>query len=61
MTITSKQIALFFVIIGLFMTFIGGWLDFKQEKYRISQRHFWNDGTYITILAIFILLYFQKI
>lgn len=57
----SKQVALFLVIIGVVLTAIGGWLDFKNFDFKISQRHFWNDGTYITILAIFILLYFQKI
>jgi hypothetical protein len=52
-----REFAIFLIILGMIFTAIGGILDMtKQDDLKISKRHFWNDGTYITVLAVALLL-----
>ena len=55
--INAKLISLILIIIGVIMTAVGGWMDMKESGWRISRQHMWNDGVYITVLGIFVLLY----
>jgi hypothetical protein len=57
---------LFLVFLGCLFTFIGGILDildnlyntkYQTEKRFISKQHFWNDGIFLILLAIFISIY----
>ena len=53
-----REFAIFLIILGVIFTSIGGVMDMldKDRINNISKRHFWNDGTYITVLAIALLL-----
>ena len=59
-----KQIAIFLIILGVIFTAIGGIMDMtgKSNISNISKSHFWHDGTYVTELAIALLLinYYNK-
>lgn len=54
----ARLISIFLVIIGMFFTGMGGLLDMAQTK-SISKQHFWHDGIFMMLLAIFIILYNQ--
>ena len=52
-----REFAIFLVILGVIFTMIGGIIDMSGKKdITISKNHLWNDGTYVTLLAIAILL-----
>jgi|LauGreDrversion4_2_1035121.scaffolds.fasta_scaffold05967_8 hypothetical protein len=60
---------LFLVFLACLFTSIGGILDIldnlyntKSQKERrfISKQHFWNDGIFLILLAIFISIYKNK-
>lgn len=61
----TRFLSLALAVLGMFFTAIGGFLDMsdrdddKNDKNRlcISKQHFWNDGLFLILLAIFILLY----
>lgn len=56
-----REIAIFLIILGMIFTAIGGILDMtKKDNLVISKKHFWNDGTYVTILAVALLLIDKK-
>jgi surface polysaccharide O-acyltransferase-like enzyme len=57
---TYRIIALILVLLGMVFTSMGGWKDMTLNK-QITKQHYWNDGTYLTVLAIFILLYFHSL
>lgn len=52
---------LLLVCLGILFTAIGGFLDMsRRNRYNrlcISKQHFWNDGLFLVLLAIFIILY----
>ena len=56
-----KEIAVFLIILGVIFTATGGILDVtgkdevKIGSLTISKKHFWNDGEYLTLLAIALL------
>lgn len=56
-----KEISIFLIIVGVIFTGIGGMLDMtgkdelKIGRLRISKKHFWSDGEYLTLLAIALL------
>jgi hypothetical protein len=56
-----KEIAIFLIFLGMIFTAIGGILDMtNKDNLLISKKHFWNDGTYLTILAVALLLLDKK-
>jgi len=65
------KLELFLVILGCLFVGVGGILDilegsdssYKPEKrsFLISKQHFWNDGLFIVLLAIFICIYKNRV
>lgn len=57
-----RELSIFLIILGIILTSIGGVLDITQKEdinignIHISKKHFWTDGTYLTVLAIALLL-----
>jgi hypothetical protein len=57
-----RSISIFLIIVGIIFTSIGGILDITKTEeitlgnIHISKKHFWTDGTYVTVLAIALLL-----
>lgn len=52
-----KQITIVVLILSLIAMAMGGWSDFNKKKYIISKEHYWSDGTYLLLLAIFLELF----
>lgn len=56
-----REFAIFLIVLGLIFTGIGGILDMTgKDDLKISKKHFWNDGTYVTVLAVALLLLDKK-
>jgi hypothetical protein len=59
------RLELFLVILGCLFVGIGGILDIldnsdnksKKNSFILSKQHFWNDGIFLVLLAIFICIY----
>jgi hypothetical protein len=52
-----REFAIFLIILGIIFTSIAGIMDMLgKDNMVISKKHFWNDGTYVTILAVALLL-----
>jgi hypothetical protein len=52
-----REFSILLIVLGILFTSIGGILDMLgKEDVKISKRHFWNDGTYVTVLAVALLL-----
>jgi hypothetical protein len=51
-----RQIAITLIVIAIIMTSVGGLTDFLQNDYRITKRHAWNDGIFLVMLAIALIL-----
>lgn len=51
-----RQIAVVILIIAVLMTSVGGLTDFLQNDYRITKRHAWNDGIFLVMFAIALIL-----
>jgi hypothetical protein len=49
-----------YILLGLslLMIMIGGWMDITKTDSIgcITKHHFWNDGIYLAIISIFILI-----
>lgn len=56
-----REIAIFLIILGMIFTATGGILDIMNKDHLpISKEHLWNDGTYLTVFAIALLLIDKK-
>jgi hypothetical protein len=42
------------------MTGVGGLTDFLQNDYRLTRNHAWNDGIFLVMFAIALLLLDRK-
>lgn len=52
-----KQVAVVLLIIATLLTGIGGWLDmYGQSALQFTKQHAWNDGLFLAIVAVFLLL-----
>jgi len=51
-----KLAAIVLLLIAVLMTGLGGLLDIVQHDFRITREHSWNDGLFLVILAIALLL-----
>lgn len=53
----TKQAAFIVLIIATILTGVGGWLDmYGQDTLVFTKQHAWNDGLFLGILAVFLLL-----
>jgi hypothetical protein len=51
-----KLAAIVLILIAILMTGLGGILDMVQHEYWITREHSWNDGLFLVVLAIALLL-----
>jgi hypothetical protein len=51
-----KTLCLFLVALSILFMSMGGFLDMLESS-KISKEHFWHDGMFLLLLAIFILDY----
>ena len=42
--------------LALVLTAVGGWSDLIGRNIQISKQHAWNDGMFMILVAIFLLL-----
>jgi hypothetical protein len=52
----TKLFAVVLIGIALLMTGLGGLLDMSQSKFQITKQHAWNDGIFLVLVAIALLL-----
>jgi len=55
-----RIVAMLMIGIALFMTGVGGLLDIIKSNYTISKEHAWNDGMFLVLVAIAVLLLDMK-
>lgn len=53
---TYITLALISFILSLALTALGGWADILGTPFTISKQHAWNDGIFMMLIAIFLLL-----
>jgi hypothetical protein len=52
-----KLAAIVLFLIATILTGVGGWLDlYGESSVRITKQHAWNDGLFLAIVAVFLLL-----
>ena len=52
-----KFLAVILLIIAFVMTAIGGLMDMSYNEWKMTRQHLWNDGLFLGLLAIVILLW----
>jgi hypothetical protein len=55
-----RQIAVLLLVLAVLMTGVGGLTDFLQNDYRVTKRHAWNDGMFLVLMAIALILLDRK-
>ncbi len=53
---TLRYAAILAFIIALVLTGIGGWSNMLGKALVITEQHAWNDGLFMMMVAIFLLL-----
>jgi hypothetical protein len=46
-------------VVALALTALGGWSDMLGRPFVVSKQHAWNDGLFMILIAIFLLLLAQ--
>jgi hypothetical protein len=49
--------ALIVMAAAVILTGLGGTLDMYAHEFRITRQHMWNDGVFMAVLAVFVLLW----
>jgi hypothetical protein len=49
-------LAIGLLVLSVILTSIGGTLDYIYSHYQVTRQHMWNDGLYLGIVAIALLL-----
>lgn len=53
---TYLTLAVIAFFVSLILTALGGWADLLGTPFTISKQHAWNDGIFMMLIAIFLLL-----
>jgi hypothetical protein len=51
-----KLAAIVLLVAAVLMTGLGGLIDILQHDFSITREHSWNDGMFLVVLAIALLL-----
>jgi hypothetical protein len=51
-----RFLALIAFVLAIISTAIGGWADITKKPGIISKKHAWNDGIFLVLAAIFLLM-----
>jgi hypothetical protein len=49
--------ALVLMFVATVLTGFGGTLDMYAYEFRITRQHMWNDGVFMAIVSVFVLLW----
>jgi len=49
-------IAVIFLVLAFLLTALGGMMDMSYNEFELTRQHLWNDGIFLGIAAIAILL-----
>jgi hypothetical protein len=49
--------ALIVMAVAVILTGLGGTLDMYAHEFHITRQHMWNDGVFMAVLAVFVLLW----
>jgi hypothetical protein len=49
--------ALVLMFVATVLTGFGGTLDMYAHEFRITRQHMWNDGVFMAIASVFVLLW----
>ena len=52
----TKILGVLVLVIAVLMTGFGGLLDMSQNKFQFTERHAWNDGLFLAVVAIALIL-----
>ncbi len=52
--------AMILLIIAFFLTGLAGLMDMSYNQYQITRQHAWNDGIFLGIIAIALLVFDLK-
>jgi hypothetical protein len=52
--------AVILLVIAFFLTGLAGIMDMSYNKYQITRQHAWNDGIFLGIIAIALLVFDLK-
>jgi hypothetical protein len=52
-----KTLAVILLIIAFIFTAIGGLMDMSYNEWQMTRQHLWNDGLFLGLLAIVVLLW----
>ncbi len=55
------NVAIFLALMSLLSTGLGGWIDMTRRPVVISREHAWNDGIYVVLLAILLVMIADRI
>lgn len=51
-----KLAAIVLLVAAVLMTGLGGLIDIVRNDFRITREHSWNDGLFLVVLAIALLM-----
>jgi hypothetical protein len=51
-----QTIAVICLVLAFFLTALGGMMDITYNEFQLTRQHMWNDGLFLGIVAIAILL-----
>ena len=52
----GRWFAISLAVLAIILTGLGGLVDMTKSGYYITKQHAWNDGIFVMLLAIFVLL-----
>ena len=56
---TTRLLAMILVAIAVLLTGLGGFMDaWRDGSFQISKQHAWNDGVFLMLVAIFLVVAF---
>jgi amino acid permease len=52
-----KIFAVILLVIAFIFTALGGLMDMSYNEWQMTRQHLWNDGLFLGLLAIIVLLW----
>lgn len=53
--------AIFLALMSILATGLGGYIDMMKQPVMVTREHAWNDGIYVVLLAIFMVMVADRI
>ncbi len=55
------SIAISLAFVSVLATSLGGYIDMMRQPVTVTREHAWNDGIYVILLAIFLLMLANRV